>query len=74
MNPRGSAVAPGAAGLLVELGEVEVEVVEHDVADVGKIDPLAECRRRDDDAQLALAKEALDLEPLGRRASRRDRT
>ena len=32
MDARGRAVAPGASGLLVELAEVEVEMVEHDVA------------------------------------------
>ena len=66
MDARRRAVAAGPAGLLVELAGVEVEMVEHDVAHVGQIDAFAEGRRRDDDAQLALAKEPLDLEPLGR--------
>ena len=35
VDPRRRAVASGAAGLLVELGQVEVEVVEKHVAHVG---------------------------------------
>src|SRR5579863_6044997 len=65
MNARGRAVATGSAGLLIELSEVKVEVVEHDVADVRKVDALAEGRRSDDDAQASLAKEPLRLEAFG---------
>ena len=65
VNAARRAVAPGAPGLLIELGEIEVEMVEHDVAHVGQVDALAERRGRDDDAQPALAKEPLDLRALG---------
>src|SRR5271154_226455 len=65
MNLRGAAVAPSPAGLLIELTRVEVEMEEHDVANVGQVDAFAECRRGNHDAKRALSKEALDLEPLG---------
>ena len=62
---RRGAVAPCPAGLLIELARVEVEMEEHDVANVGQIDAFAECRRGNHNAKHALAKEAFDLEPLG---------
>jgi len=54
------------SGLLVEFRNIEIEVVEKDVAHVGQIDALAECRRRDDHPDRAGAEELLDLQPLGR--------
>ncbi len=64
MDLRRLAVAAGAPGLLVELSEIEIEMVEHDVGYVGKIDALAEGRGRDHDAQETLAEETLDFESL----------
>ncbi len=65
MDARGSAVAARSTGLLVKLAEIEVEVVEHDVSDVGEVNAFTESRRCDHDAQPSLAKEALDFEALG---------
>src|SRR5579875_748303 len=67
MDPGILSVATRTAGLLVEIGEAEVQMIEKDVPHVGKIDPFAEGGGRDDDAQRTFSEIGLDLTADGAR-------
>ena len=66
MDARVEPVAPRATRHLIEFREVEIEMIEYDVAHVGEIDALAERRRRDDRADRAATKQRLDARAFRR--------
>ena len=67
MDHGGMAIATGAAAHLVKLNAAKRHVIEHDMANIGKVDALAKGGCRDDAAEAAVSKRLLYAMAVGAR-------
>lgn len=70
MDHGGLSVATGASAHLVKLNRAKRHVVEHDMANIGKVDALAKGRGRDDAAEASVTKRLLYAMAVGARKAR----
>ena len=70
MDHGGLAIATGAAAHLVKLNAAKRHVIEHDMANIGKVDALAKGGCRDDAAEAAVSKRLLYAMTVGARKAR----